>query len=143
MEDFQAKDRFETLILKYQQFSSKGTIQKFVFLLDPKEKLLCKGLIAWKNIQVKLDFSQPKNIEKQLDYIWQFSRFDLKAFCAILQIQQNDALKLINRLKNLNLIFPDGTVNTQAYAVLLKYTQIELQKRAGLNKQKKDLREEK
>ena len=128
------KNKFDTLILKYQQLSSQGTIQKFVFLLDPKEKLLCKGLIAWKNIQVKLDFSNPKDIQNQLDFMWQFSRFDIKTFCGILQIEKTQAIGLINRLKNLYLIFPDGTVNNQAYAVLMKFTQMELQKKTGLNK---------
>jgi hypothetical protein len=55
--------------------------------------------------------------------MWQFTRFNLKTFCAILQIDNKDAIALINRLKNLNLIFPDGNVNTQAYALLLKFTQ--------------------
>lgn len=137
MNQNQLKDRFQTIILKHQQLSSKGTVQKFVFLLDPKQKLLCKGLIAWKNIQVKLDFSNGKDCQKQLQFIWQFCRFDLKTFCEILQIEKTQAIGLINRLKNLGLIFPDGTVNTQAYAVLMKFTQIELQKKTGLNKQKK------
>ena len=50
----------------------------------------------------------------------------LKTFCEILQIEKTQAIGLINRLKNLDLIFPDGTVNTQAYTVLMKFTQIEL-----------------
>ena len=66
--------------------------------------------------------------------MWQFSRFDIKTFCGILQIEKTQAIGLINRLKNLYLIFPDGTVNNQAYAVLMKFTQMELQKKTGLNK---------
>lgn len=138
MNQSQAKQRFQTLILKHQQISSKSTVQKFVFLLDPKQKLLCKGLIAWKNIQVVLDFSNPKNIENQIQFMWQFTRFNLKTFCAILQIDNKDAIALINRLKNLNLIFPDGNVNTQAYALLLKFTQTQLQKKTGLNKKNEE-----
>lgn len=134
MNQNEAKQRFETLILKHQQISAQQTIEKFVFLLDPKQKLLCKGLIAWKNIKVLLDFSNPKEIENEIQFIWQFCKFDLKRFCMILQIENKDAINLINRLKNLDLIFPDGNVNTQAYALLMKFTQIQLQKKTGLNK---------
>ena len=70
--------------------------------------------------------------------MWQFTRFNLKTFCAILQIDNKDAIALINRLKNLNLIFPDGNVNTQAYALLLKFTQTQLQKKTGLNKKNEE-----
>lgn len=136
MTENEAKDKFQLIILKMQKTSSNDTVQKFVFLLDPKEKLLCKGLIAWKNINVQLDFLNPKDLLNQQQFIWQFSRFDLKSFCTMLQIQKVQAINLVNRLKHLNLIFPDGTVNTQAYALLLKYTQIELQKKIGINKNK-------
>ena len=137
MNELQAKNKFQDLILKYQKTSSVENVQKFVFLLDPKQKLLCKGLIAWKSIKVVLDFSTVKNIDNELQFIWQFSRFDLKSFCTILQIEQTNAISLINRLKNLNLIFPDGTVNETAYTLLIKFTQTQLQKKIGLNKQKK------
>jgi hypothetical protein len=39
-----------------------------------------------------------------------------------LQITQGEAIALINRLKKLNLIFPDGSVNTTAYGVLITFS---------------------
>ena len=134
----EAKDKFQILLLKYQKNGQNDTLQKFVFLLDPKQKLLCKGLIAWKNIKVQLNFDNPKQIENDVDFIWQFSRFDIKSYCTILQINQGDAINLINRLKKLNLIFPDGTVNTQAYGVLITFSKNQVQKRIGLKKKKED-----
>lgn len=107
----EAKEKFENILLSFQKISNKDTIEKFVFLLDPKERLLSKGLIAWKNIKTELDFSEIKDIENETDFIWQFCRFDLRQFCVILQIEQLEAKNLINRLKGLHLIFPDGTVN--------------------------------
>ena len=130
----EAKSRFENILLRFQKISSQDTVEKFVFLLDPKERLLCKGLVAWKNIKTELDFSEPKEIENETDFIWQFSRFDLKNFCAILQIEPLEAKNLINRLKGLHLIFPDGTVNQAAYGVMLTYVSKDLAKRTGANK---------
>lgn len=134
----QYKEKFEYLLLKYQNDSKTDTLQKFVFLLDPKQRLLCKGLVAWKNIKVQLDFSSPKDINDQLQFIWQFSRIDIKSYCTILQITQGQAVNLINRLKKLNLIFPDGTVNTTAYGVLITFSKNQLQKRTGMKKKSQD-----
>lgn len=131
----EAKNKFENILLRLQNTSSKDTVEKFIFLLDPKERLLGKGLIAWKNIQTELDFSNPKDLSNDSDFIWQFVRFDLKAFCIILELNQNEAKNLINRLKGLNLIFPDGTVNQGAYGVMLSSVGKDLAKRTGANKQ--------
>lgn len=130
----QLKDKVELLLLKYQNASQNQTLEKFVFLLDPKERLLCKGVVAWKNIKVQLNFDSCKEIEDELQFIWQFSRFDIKSFCTILQINQSEAIALINRLKKLNLIFPDGTVNTTAYGVLITFSKKQVEKRTGMNK---------
>lgn len=130
----QLKDKVELLLLKYQNASQNETLEKFVFLLDPKERLLCKGVVAWKNIKVQLNFDSCKEIEDELQFIWQFSRFDIKSFCTILQINQSEAIALINRLKKLNLIFPDGTVNTTAYGVLITFSKKQVEKRTGMNK---------
>jgi len=130
----EAKEKFENILLRFQKISSQDTIEKFIFLLDPKERLLCKGLVAWKNIKTELDFSEPKEINDETDFIWQFSRFDLKHFCVILQIDPMEAKNLINRLKGLHLIFPDGTVNSSAYNVMLTYVSKDLAKRTGANK---------
>lgn len=136
MEINQIKDKFQILLSKYQESSKSDTLQKFVFLLDPKQRLLCKGLVAWKNIKVTTDFSNYKQINDDLQFIWQFVRFDIKSYCTILQITQGDAISLINRLKKLNLIFPDGTVNTTAYGVLITFSKNEVEKRTGIKNKK-------
>ena len=130
----QIKNRFDDILMKLQSKSSKDTLQKFIFLLDPKQKLLCKGLIAWKNIRTELDFSNCSDIYDELDFIWQFARFDIKSFCTMLQITQGQANVLINRLKSLNLIFPDGSVNNTAYNVLITFSKNEVQKKTGIKK---------
>lgn len=134
----QAKDKFQTILLGIQKTSNQDTVQKFVFLLDPKERLLGKGLITWKNIKTELDFSNPIDLKNQDDFIWQFARFDLKTFCNILQLQLHEGKNLINRLKGLHLIFPDGTVNKYAYSVMLTYVGKDLSKRTGANKKQED-----
>lgn len=136
MEINQIKDKFQILLSKYQESSKSDTLQKFVFLLDPKQRLLCKGLVAWRNIKVTTDFSNYKQINDDLQFIWQFVRFDIKSYCTILQITQGDAISLINRLKKLNLIFPDGTVNTTAYGVLITFSKNEVEKRTGIKNKK-------
>ena len=136
MNEFQIKDKFQLLLQKFQDLSKSDTLQKFVFLLDPKQRLLCKGLIAWKNIKTTLDFSICKDISDQLQFIWQFARIDIKSYCTILQISQGEAISLINRLKKLNLIFPDGTVNTTAYGVLITFSKNQVEKRTGMKNQK-------
>lgn len=136
MDNFQIQDKFQILLQKYQDLSKSDTLQKFVFLLDPKQRLLCKGLIAWKNIKVSLDFTFCKQIQDQLQFIWQFVRFDIKSYCTILQITQGEAIALINRLKKLNLIFPDGSVNTTAYGVLITFSKNQVEKRTGMKNKK-------
>ena len=136
MNEFQIKDKFQLLLQKFQDLSKSDTLQKFVFLLDPKQRLLCKGLIAWKNIKTTLDFSTCKDISDQLQFIWQFARIDIKSYCTILQISQGEAISLINRLKKLNLIFPDGTVNTTAYGVLITFSKNQVEKRTGMKNKK-------
>lgn len=136
MNEFQIKDKFQLLLQKFQDLSKSDTLQKFVFLLDPKQRLLCKGLIAWKNIKTTLDFSICKDISDQLQFIWQFARIDIKSYCTILQISQGEAISLINRLKKLNLIFPDGTVNTTAYGVLITFSKNQVEKRTGMKNKK-------
>lgn len=136
MNEFQIKDKFQLLLQKFQDLSKSDTLQKFVFLLDPKQRLLCKGLIAWKNIKTNLDFSICKDISDQLQFIWQFARIDIKSYCTILQISQGEAISLINRLKKLNLIFPDGTVNTTAYGVLITFSKNQVEKRTGMKNKK-------
>ena len=136
MNEFQIKDKFQLLLQKFQDLSKSDTLQKFVFLLDPKQRLLCKGLIAWKNIKTTLDFSICKDISDQLQFIWQFARIDIKSYCTILQITQGEAIVLINRLKKLNLIFPDGSVNTTAYGVLITFSKNQVEKRTGMKNKK-------
>lgn len=136
MDNFQIQDKFQILLQKYQDLSKSDTLQKFVFLLDPKQRLLCKGLIAWKNIKVSLDFTFFKQFQDQLQFIWQFVRFDIKSYCTILQITQGEAITLINRLKKLNLIFPDGSVNTTAYGVLITFSKNQVEKRTGMKNKK-------
>ena len=136
MDNFQIQDKFQILLQKYQDLSKSDTLQKFVFLLDPKQRLLGKGLVAWKNIKVVLDFSNPKEINDQLQFIWQFSRIDIKSYSTILQITHGQAINLINRLKKLNLIFPDGSVNTTAYGVLITFSKNQVEKRTGMKNKK-------
>jgi len=78
---------------------------------------LRNGLLAWQSVTVERNMQDmcPENDERrQWQWLWAQVRFDAKRFALVAGVKEYEANVLLERLKALYLIYPDGTSNSIA-----------------------------
>jgi hypothetical protein len=98
---------------------------------------LCNALIAWKSVTVEFTSSEecPYDDDKQRwEWMWGNVKFDVATYGVVAGCKAQDAAMMINRLKGLHLIFPDGTISNYAKTYL---SQLILQKAQGKGRKEK------
>lgn len=98
------------------------TKQTMIFLLNPKDKRVLQSLVAWKNIKIKFQGQVQVNEQTSLNQLWQLVQdFNIRDFAITLGCNTQQALPRLRQLKNLRLIYPDGSINRFANMFLNNY----------------------
>ena len=106
-------------------------MDNLIFILDEKNNEIRNAIIAWKNVNVQLSDSVEINESNDWEYVWEHCRYDLKEFMNLTSLDRGDAGAMINRLRGLKLIYPDGTINNNASKVVRSITKKRLEKQTG------------
>ena len=112
-----AKLRLEQIKIQDKATSS----QKMIFLLNPKDTRVYEALVAWKSIVV--DFLEEQEVDDNatIDALWDLSSSNIKEFAITIGDTVQDAIPRLRQLKNLRLIYPDGSINEQARVIVSMY----------------------
>lgn len=113
-----------TLFQRLQEIKTEEktkSSQKMIFLLNPKDTRILQALVAWKTVKIQLNKQQLVNQDCSLDEIWDMSDFSIKQYAITLGCTIQDALPRLKQLKNLSLIYPDGTINENARVLVSMY----------------------
>lgn len=98
-----------------------ATIERFVSLTNPKNVSLMEALVAWTCIKVAFDGEAEVNENTTFDDLWQYSTMNVKEFSDTAGIVVTDGLAKLRQLKNLKLIFPDGSCLSKALSIVKVY----------------------
>ena len=118
-------------ILEKYKLSESEYMDNLIFLLDEKDKVICNAVVAWKNIKVTLVDETNTKEQDDWEYLWEHCRYDLKQFMDLTSLDRGDAIGIINKLKGLKLIYPDGSINTNANKLVRSITKKRLEKQTG------------
>lgn len=109
----------EMLIKQKSLGKEQNSMNKLIFLLNPKDTKVLEALIAWTSIDVKFDVKLEKpNGMEDWDFLWNCSEFDLIGYSITLGVDKTTAKNRLMQLKNLKLVYPDGTLNEYAEALV-------------------------
>jgi len=119
-------------LLKAFKNSSKEqeALENVVALDDPA---LRGGLLAWQSMITDYNLEQTcpcLDSKRQWEWMWQNTKFDAKNFAMIAGIKEYETHDMIERLRALRLIYPDGTVNSVARFYLRQIAVSKLPKKA-------------
>jgi hypothetical protein len=92
---------------------------------------LCNALVAWKSVRISYLSSAecPHDEEKaRWDWLWDNVDFDNVSYGIVAGCKAQNASMLVERLKGLRLIYPDGSISNFAKTYL---SQLILQKAKG------------
>ena len=100
-----------------ETFKEAETAENIVPLTEHEE--LRSGVVAWKTVCItykKPDGDLPEDASpaQQWEWLWSQVDFDVRAFGVVAGCQPQASGNLFNRLKGLQLIYPDATINTWA-----------------------------
>jgi hypothetical protein len=103
---------FGELLARFKQAETPESI--FPLLNDVP---LCNALVAWKS--VKLSFKPPaecpsEDEQAQWEWLWNQVDYGVSSFGVVAGCKAQEAVNLIARLRGLQLIYPDGTINSFA-----------------------------
>lgn len=87
------------------------------------DDILRNALLAWGSMVIDYDSEEECNCDdskRQWEWMWSKINIDYRKFSLVANVKQYEAAKLIERLKSLRLIYPDGTVNNVARVYLRK-----------------------
>ena len=94
---------------------------RMIFLLNPKDTKTLESIVAW-SVLPKVDRS---NIEVRDDAtmkdLWDIADVDAYGFSIALGCRMTEALPRLEQLKQLNLIYPDGSVAELAMTIVNVY----------------------
>ena len=103
-------------LLKQFKASEGDTSETMLCLVD--DAILRNALLAWQSMVVEYDpdascgETDPK---RQWLWMWQHAKFNMKQFSVVAGLKKEyEAGAIMERLKALHLIYPDGTANTMA-----------------------------
>lgn len=113
----QAKLRLEQI----KQMDKSTSSEKMIFLLNPKDTRVYEALIAWKSIHVGFDGNKEVDDNITIDGLWDMCEMDLREFAITVGDKVQDAIPRLKQLKNLHLIYPDGSINQNARIIISMY----------------------
>ena len=103
------------------EMEESTTIDKFVSLTNPKNVSLMESLVAWTCCEVKFDGDAEVSDDASMDDLWLLSTVNSRDFADTAGITVTDGITAMRRMKNLKMIFPDGTCLSKALAIVKMY----------------------
>lgn len=99
-------------ILAEYKSKENDNAENLIFLIDNKD--MQKVAVAWKNSKVVLvdDIKNQDAINDDWTFVWMHSRYNEDQFVALTGLEKEKAIQLMNQLKELKLIYPDGTISS-------------------------------
>lgn len=113
----QAKLRLEQI----KQLDKATSSEKMIFLLNPKDTRVYEALVAWKTIHVEFNGEKDINDNMSIEGLWDMCQMDIREFAVTVGDKVQDALPRLKQLKNLHLIYPDGSINENARIIVSMY----------------------
>ena len=103
------------VIIEQAKADEESTLENLIFLLDTPGLTLCKALVAWQRTKVVVEpeGTPPDGVDR-MQWLWKFCKYDGKTFSSSVGMKQSEATDVVRQLRDLRLIYPDGTVNDLA-----------------------------
>jgi hypothetical protein len=104
---------FAELLSTFKSMESEYLENIIVVTEDPG---LRNGLLAWNSMEVQFspEIECPAVIvdeKKQWSWLWSAIKYDHKKFAMLANVKEYEATALLERLKSLRMVYPDGTAN--------------------------------
>lgn len=106
--------------LKKEQEDSV-TIEKFVSLTNPKNVALMEALVAWTCINTRFQGETEVEPNATMDDLWLLTNVSPRDFADTAGISLKVGIEKMKQLKNLSLIFPDGSAMAKATSIIKVY----------------------
>lgn len=97
------------------------TIEKFVSLMNPKNVTLIEALVAWTCIDTHFQRETEVEPNATMGDLWLLTNVNPRDFADTAGISLKVGIEKMKQLKNLSLIFPDGTAMTKATSIIKVY----------------------
>lgn len=96
-------------------FKANEEAENIVAIIEDEE--LQNGMIAWKSVRIRYRAASDCSVQSPVErweWLWGQIEYDVNSFGVVAGAKAQDVGRLLNRLKGLRLIYPDGTINTLA-----------------------------
>lgn len=97
------------------------TIERFVSLTNPKNVSLMEALVAWTCVGSNFKVDDEVDESATINDLWQLCNINTKGYADTAGISISEALSKIRQLKNLGIIYPDGTASGKATSIVKVY----------------------
>ena len=104
-----------------QEREESVTIEKFVSLTNPKNVALMEALVAWTCIDTHFEDETEVEPTATMDDLWQLTNVSPRDFSDTAGLSLKQGIEKMKQLKNLSLIFPDGTALSKATSIIKVY----------------------
>lgn len=104
-----------------QEREESVTIEKFVSLTNPKNVKLMEALVAWTCIDTHFESEYEVEPVATMDDLWQLTNVSPRDFADTSGLTVKEGIDKMKQLKNLSLIFPDGTALSKAVSLIKVY----------------------
>ena len=104
-----------------QEREESVTIEKFVSLTNPKNVALMEALVAWTCIDTHFEGETEVEPTATMDDLWQLTNVSPRDFSDTAGLPLKQGIEKMKQLKNLSLIFPDGTALSKATSIIKVY----------------------
>lgn len=104
-----------------EEHEASVTIEKFVSLTNPKNVALMEALVAWTCIDTHFATEMEVEPTATMDDLWQLTNVSPRDFADTAGLSLKQGIEKMKQLKNLSLIFPDGTALTKATSIIKVY----------------------
>lgn len=100
-------------------FKANDEVENIVAIIT--DTALQNGLIAWKSVSIRYKPASDcveKNPAEQWNWMWDQVEFNSDKFGIVAGLKAQDVGRVLQRLKGLHLIYPDGTIDKMAKSYL-------------------------
>ena len=111
-----------------QEEAETITSDRFVSLTNPKNVVMMETLIAWTCTPIVFHKEETVSDDAKLSDLWNLCEIDIKELSDTAGLNVNETMIKMKQLKNLGLIYPDGTAHTTAKNIIRAYVKGRVEK---------------
>lgn len=105
-----------------------GSQERLVFLMDKKNLRVMEGLVAWRNLNIDFDPDFEVDEDADIEDLWRLVSFSNKEYAICLGVGVGQSLPRFRQLKQMNMIFPDGSIDDMCHKLMMTYLKSEIGK---------------